>query len=301
MREDQLTTIGRENHPGREVRIFCARDITALEHKSLEDRFRIVYVKEGFCIFSNSGASQIITSPSILYLNNHDTIELNDASSLKLDMMFFDPICFERYIPFDDIQSWKDSLAEEDLFFFRPFFERTDTYIGACPTNYLLGNRIQQLIALTDMELTEQNNHFWPCRSRSYFIELLLAANSIYNEDSAHEKVYFGEMNEEIKELINWLHTHYNEKITMDVVTKQFHTNKTTLNQKFKSVIGTTVMDYVSRLRMQIACSLLRKTYLTINEIMERAGYKDDAHFLRTFRKYGGCTPSEYRSRFENL
>jgi AraC family L-rhamnose operon regulatory protein RhaS len=287
MREAQLTTIGRENHPGREVQIFCARNITSLEHKRLKDRFRIVYVREGFCIFTNSGSSQFVTSPSILYLNSHDTVTLHDASGFKLDMMFFDPTCFERYIPFENFQSWKDSLSEEDHFFFRPFFERTETYIGACAINHLLGNRILQLIALADAELTEQNTHFWPCRSRSYFIELLLVTNSIYNEDSTNEKVYFGEMNDEVREVLSWLHTHYPEKITMDIVTKQFHTNKTTLNQKFKSAMDTTVMAYVSRLRMQIACSLLRKTYLTINEIMERTGYKDDAHFLRTFRKYG--------------
>ena len=126
--------------------------------------------------------------------------------------------------------------------------------------------------------------------SRSYFIELLLLTNSIYSDDGANKKTYLGQISDEIKNVISWININYMEKITLETVTKQFHTNKTTLNRKFKSVMGITVTEYLSRLRMQIACSLLRKTYLTINDIMERVGFKDDAHFLRSFKKYAGCT-----------
>jgi AraC-like DNA-binding protein len=70
------------------------------------------------------------------------------------------------------------------------------------------------------------------------------------------------------------------------------------LNQNFKAVMGITVMEYISSIRVQVACSFLRKTYLPIKEIMERAGYRDDAHFLRSFKKHVGCPPSEYRERF---
>lgn len=294
----QLTTIGREFHPDREVNIHCSRNVALLEHECLKERFRIIYVKEGFGIFSNNGVSQLVTSPSVICLNEQDHVTLIDTSGLRLDIMFFDPVCFERYIPFESLQAWKESLTGYDQFLFKPFFDRGDTYIGVRSANQQLGNRIMQLITLADAELTEQRDCFWPCRSRSFFIELLLLVNSVFNQDGAHEKIFTGEMSEEIQNILSWLHAHYPEKITMDVVTKQFHTNKTTLNQKFKSVMGTTVMDYVSRLRMQIVCSFLRKTYLTINEIMERAGYRDDAHFLRTFRKYAGCTASEYRNRF---
>ena len=293
----RFSTMGREIFPGHEVKIYCTRDTDLIYNDCLNERFRIVYIKEGHGVFRNGDNSQIVTSPTVLCLNERDDVELHDTAGLKLDVMYFDPTCFERYVTFENLEIWKNSL-NEDTYFFRPFFERTETYIGACTTNHYLGTRLSQLIALTDTELTEQGDEFWPCRSRSYFIEQLLLANSIYDEDHAHEKIYTGKMTDEIRDVVNWLHIHYLEKITMEAVTKQFQTNKTTLNQKFKSVMGITVMEYIISLRMQIACSFLRKTYLSILEIMERAGYRDDAHFLRSFKKYAGCTPSEYRNQY---
>lgn len=294
----KFTTIGKEIHPGREVKIYCERDVDETDDSCPNDRYRIVYVKEGYGVLRNGQKSQIIISPMILCLNESDDVEINNAVDLKLDVMYFEPSCFERYIDFDSIEDWKSTLGE-DAYFFRPFFERTESYIGACATNRYLGNRVSRLIHLTDEELTQQRDHFWPCRSRSYFIELLLLTNTIYDGNEAYNNIYLGAINDEISGVINWLNVHCLDKITMEDITKYFHTNKTTLNQKFKSVMGITVMEYVFNLRIQIVCSLLRKTYLTINEIMERAGYKDNAHFLRSFKKYVGCTPSEYRSQFE--
>lgn len=298
MEKSRYSTIGRELHTDYELKIFCVKEIDHLDNECLSERYRIVYIKEGFGVFRNGGNSQLVTSPMILCLNESDMVEVNNSVGLVMDIMYFEPTCFERYIEFDSLEDWKNQLGDDE-YFFRPFFDRSDEYIGACDTNHYLGKRVSQLITLTDTELTEQNDHFWPCRSRSYFIELLLVANSIYNEDKAYEKMYLACMTDEISELISWLHIHYYDKITMEDITKEFHTNKTTLNKKFKSIMGKTVMEYVFTLRIQIVCSLLRKTYLSINEIMERTGYRDDAHFLRSFKKHTGCTPSEYRSKFD--
>ncbi|MDD4076193.1 MAG: AraC family transcriptional regulator [Eubacteriales bacterium] len=298
MSEAAYTTIGREIYPGREVKLSCVRDADQLGPERVAERFRIVYVKAGCGVFQNGENSQIVTAPSVLCLNAEDAAKLHSPTGFTLDILFFEPSVFERYIAFDSIADWRSKLAE-DAFFFSAFFERDAAYIGASATNHYLGNRIAQLIRLTDELLTGQKDDFWPCRSRSYFIELLLLVNSVYREDETHERIFTGKMTDEIREVADWLQVHYLEKLVLEDITKQFNTNKTTLNQRFKAVMGVTVMEYVMNLRMQIACSLLRKTYLSVNEIMERAGYRDDAHFLRAFKKYAGCTPTEYRSRYE--
>ncbi len=298
MADTRFITVGRDIYPGFEVKICCERNADYLNDGCLNERYRIVLIKAGSGIFTNANTSQFVTSPAVLCLNERDRVELHNTTGLKLDIMYFEPTCFERYVTFENLEVWKGTL-NDDAWFFRPFFERSNAFIGACSVNRYMAERVGQLIAMTDTELTGQKDDYWPCRSRSYFIELLLLTNSIYDEDSAHEKVCYGKMTDEIIAVVDWLHLNFLEKITMDAVTRQFHTNKTTLNQKFKAVMGITVTEYINNIRVQIACSFLRKTYLPVKEIMERAGYRDDAHFLRSFKKYVGCPPSEYRNRFE--
>ncbi len=294
-----FATLGTTIYPGRVVKILCLKDSDDIGEKTVPNRYRIIYVKNGRGVFHNGDNSQIVTSPAVLCLNETDSVFFSDTSELKLDIMYCDPSVFERYNNYKDIADWKSQLTDDIRYFFEPFFERSDSYIGASTTNHYHGNRISQLIDLADTELQIQRDEFWPCRSRSYFIELLLLVSSVFREEKQRDQIFVGKMTDEIREVVDYLHIHYLEKIVIEDITKQFNTNKTTLNQKFKAVMGITVMAYIISLRMQIACSLLRKTYLSVREIMERSGYRDDAHFLRAFKKYAGCTPTEYRSRYE--
>lgn len=298
LEEVSYSTIGKEIYKGLEIRIRCFLDVEELNEECMKERFRIVYIKEGHGILSNGENIQIITSPMVLCLNEHDKIKLEDAVGLKMDVIYFDPSGVYSTITYENFDVWRTTL-DKDKYFYRPFLERSDSYICAFSTNHYLGNRISQLIDRVDKELSAQRDYFWPCRSRSYYIELLLLVNSIYDEGNECDKIYIGKMTDEIQDIVNWVHVHYADKIVMEDITKHFNTNKTTLNKKFKEVMGVTVMEYMINLRMQVACSFLRKTTLSIKEIIERAGYRDSSHFMRSFKKYAGCTPSEYREQFD--
>lgn len=300
MSNARFSTVGREIFPGYELKISCSRNADCLDNTCLHERFRIVSITSGSAVFTNGNSSQIVTSPAVLFLNEQDDVALHDPTGFKMDVMYFEPTCFGPNITFDNLSTRREEFSTES-WFFRPFFTRNGTYIGACPVNQYIGTRVSQLIELADAELKAQRDDSWPCRSRSYFIELLLLANSIYDEDAKREKIYLAKMDGEIRDVVEWLNIHYHDKITLETVTREFHTNKTTLNQKFKAVMSITVTEYLGNLRMQVACSLLRKTELPVKEITQRAGFRDDAHFLRSFKRYARCAPSEYRSQFAKL
>jgi len=293
-----FSTVGREIHTGYEVKLRCRKGAEAIESR-LPDRYRIVYARRGFCILRNGETSQLVTAPSVICLNERDAMEIVESTDLTLDILYFDPGCFAPELTFESLNTQTGYL--EDYWFFRPFLERNDSYIGASKTNQYLGSRGSELIGLADRELTRQRDEFWPCRSRSFFIELMLLVNKIYDNDEGYDRIFLGKMDDEIRDIANFIHIHYPEKITMETVTRAFHTNKTSLNEKFKSVIGLTVIQYLNHLRMQIACSFLRRTELNVGEIMERVGFIDDAHFLRMFKKYAHCTPTDYRSQNLNM
>ena len=70
------------------------------------------------------------------------------------------------------------------------------------------------------------------------------------------------------------------------------------LSSFFKDNMQCTMMDYLIKLRMNLAKDLLRSTSLPLQEICERVGYYNVSSFSRRFKTYEGITPNTYR--FQN-
>jgi AraC-like DNA-binding protein len=52
---------------------------------------------------------------------------------------------------------------------------------------------------------------------------------------------------------------------------------------------------YYTRLRIAVACHLLREGECSVRLVSERVGYGDPLYFARLFRRETGCTPSAYQ------
>jgi two-component system response regulator YesN len=83
--------------------------------------------------------------------------------------------------------------------------------------------------------------------------------------------------------------------ISLHEVAEHVYLNPVYLSRLFKMETGKSFSDYVTEIRMHEAAHLLRNTNMKIYEICEQAGYKDVRHFYKLFKKYSGCSPSEYR------
>jgi len=63
----------------------------------------------------------------------------------------------------------------------------------------------------------------------------------------------------------------------------------------FSEQVGKSPKCYYEELRMQMAGEYLRNTPLTIGEISEKLGYRNQFYFCRAFTKNFGVNPSNYR------
>ena len=63
----------------------------------------------------------------------------------------------------------------------------------------------------------------------------------------------------------------------------------------FAREMGCTFTEYVTRLRIEKACALLRDSTIRIAKIAQEVGYNDPHYFSWIFRKNMGMTPTEYR------
>lgn len=67
------------------------------------------------------------------------------------------------------------------------------------------------------------------------------------------------------------------------------------LSRFFRDQTGLTVTEFVTRVRMEHACTLLRDTSRSVTEISLAVGYFDTSSFIKRFRSVEGRTPGEYR------
>jgi len=64
---------------------------------------------------------------------------------------------------------------------------------------------------------------------------------------------------------------------------------------KFKKLIGETLFNYITQLRILKAQELLDGSHLSVDEISEKVGYQPEAAFNRIFKKREDLTPLKFR------
>ncbi|SOF01151.1 transcriptional regulator, AraC family [Burkholderia sp. OK233] len=71
--------------------------------------------------------------------------------------------------------------------------------------------------------------------------------------------------------------------------------SRATYARHFNERAGMTVMDFLTRIRMTIACDLLLRTQRSAAEIGEAVGYQSEAAFGKAFQQSVGMPPGRYR------
>ena len=69
------------------------------------------------------------------------------------------------------------------------------------------------------------------------------------------------------------------------------------LNTYFNKYVGTTLITYITKLKINYACTLLRHTDSSPLEISSILAYDSLSHFNRIFKKFTGLSPIAYRKK----
>ncbi|WP_058306618.1 response regulator transcription factor [Gracilibacillus massiliensis] len=100
-----------------------------------------------------------------------------------------------------------------------------------------------------------------------------------------------------IHQIKKYIHSHFDQPITLKSIATTFYMNPVYMGQLFKKTYGIYFKDYILKVRMDEAKKLLRKTDLKVYEVAEKVGFTNPDYFVTQFEKNVGTTPSQYRKK----
>lgn len=99
----------------------------------------------------------------------------------------------------------------------------------------------------------------------------------------------------QIVNITEYINTHFCEKITIEMLCKQFFFTKSNLCRRFKQAMNCSITDYIYFVRISNAKHLLFTTDFSIEDIAFRCGFDSLNYFSLMFKKKVGVSPSKYR------
>ena len=103
-----------------------------------------------------------------------------------------------------------------------------------------------------------------------------------------------------VMKTIEYISINYREKITIADISRALYVSSTHLSQIFKNAVGISLVQYLINYRIEQAKKILEKTDLMIYSVADMVGFSDFRHFSKTFRKYVGMSPTQYRMEYNN-
>lgn len=282
------------------VDIYTERCECLPEYINDDSTYKIIILEKGILVIRSAGSAREVKAPALIMLSQKDRLKYQIDQPIKACIVFFKPSVIRDEFTFGRIDSGEFGKTEgqsvfQDYLLVRPFGMYPDVCnkIISLPLNGL--KRLKELFTAMEKELRGQLDGYWPCRSRSFFMEMLHLIIYSYVEvspDSTDDPEQ-----EEFSKITEYLNEHIADRITIDVLTKKFAINRNKLNDLFMKQSSMTCLNYLQNLRIDLAKILLTRTELPISEIGSRVGYPDQNYFAKFFKNCTGYTPSQYRKQ----
>ena len=98
-----------------------------------------------------------------------------------------------------------------------------------------------------------------------------------------------------ITEIKNYLYANY-KVADLKTTSEHFHFNADYLSKLIKNFTGASFTGLMQDIKLKEACTLLKNSDFTIEEIMNRVGYNNMSYFYKLFKRNFNLTPVEYRN-----
>lgn len=104
-----------------------------------------------------------------------------------------------------------------------------------------------------------------------------------------------------IKSIKQYVAKHYKEKITLTEIANEVHIAPEYCSSLFAKQVGISLFDFISKMRIEEAKSLIITTDYSFTKVAELCGFDDYNYFSRVFKKVVGVPPKDFRKLKRNF
>ena len=99
----------------------------------------------------------------------------------------------------------------------------------------------------------------------------------------------------QLQQVRDYIGDHLHLALSIPAICRQFNTNKTSLQQRFRKYCGLSLHAFMLQRRMEKAATLLRQSDEPVKFVAYQCGYKKVRSFNKAFKLHWKMSPGIYR------
>ena len=255
------------------------------------DFIELVYVRGGEGIHCHNGCRYAVCAGDCFIIEPGEPHGYRSGRGLSIVNILFLPALLEPSLSFlAPVRGFRDFFSVEPLF-------RTETAFRY--KLHLTPPQCSAIEPLIQMLYTEQEAGAKGYRAvcSGLFTQLLALLSRYYsaNVSSQQQICDLGAKEQVVANAVSYLRNNYAEKVSVAGIASTVYLSASHLSHVFKETTGMSLFDYLLTIRMQQARELFVRGGKSITQVSFEVGFHDPGYFARTFRKFFGVSPSQFR------
>jgi len=255
----------------------------------MHDYVQLAYVYKGMCNHRMHGKSLTVSQGDLFVITpgtGHSFSAIEDKEFELVLIDFAPDLLGEHFAP-----------AAETL---KPFLEPGRDFSSQSWLH--IGKNRQRLVVelLTDLQdefETKDVGYEYSIRLTLVKLLLIVDRESRRMQRKSERPQAAGDR-QPIEEVQRYIRDNYSQDIPLERGAYIASMAPAYFSHMFKKATGQSFVDYINEVRIEQAMALIRRDSLTITQIGFQVGYRHLSHFIRTFKKRTGITPTEYKKAF---
>jgi len=150
------------------------------------------------------------------------------------------------------------------------------------------------------LRILEQYRDQKPAHGKYIFEKALIHQLASYLFSDCYDCIHFDNTDSRhvsmIAKLVDYINNHLSEDLSLGVLAQEVSYSEYYICRIFKKVTNYTLTNYIVEKRIAQAAHYLTGD-MTINKAAEKVGFNNYSYFYKTFKRYMGMNPAEYKEQ----